>query len=105
MKSKFVITLALATGFTGGLASHYLLPVTVHAQARDIRQQIWAHEFVVADESGTAREVIGIEKDGKPSMEFLRRNGQVQTVRFNEGLSSVYVGGGPRNPTLLPIKP
>jgi hypothetical protein len=100
-----MLTLALAAGFAGGLASNYLLPGTVHAQAREIPQQIWAHEFVVADESGAAQEVIGIEKDGKPSMEFLKPNGRVRTVRFNEGLQSVYVGYGPRNPTLLPIKP
>jgi hypothetical protein len=105
MNNRAMLALALAAGFAGGLASNYLLPGTVHAQAREIPQQVWAHEFVVADQSGAAQEVIGIEKDGKPSMEFLERNGRIRTVRFNDGFASPYVGAGPRNPTLLPIKP
>jgi len=100
-----MLMLALAAGFTGGLASHYLFPPTAHAQDRDVPRQVWPHKFVVADESRKPLEVIGIEKDGKPATEFSLPNGRVQAVRFNTGFNSIYVGGGPRHPTLLPIKP
>lgn len=105
MRQQNMLMLALVAGFAGGLASHYLFPPTAHAQGRVIPQQIWAHEFVVADGSGKALEVIGIERDGKPSMEFLMPDGKVRTVRFSNGFSSPYVGYGPRNPSLLPIQP
>src|SRR5579863_3949310 len=105
MRDKTMLGLALVAGFVGGMASQYLFSTTVHAQTTDIPQQIWAHEFVLADQSGTALEAIGVEKDGRPSMEFLRPNGKVQAIRFNDGLNSIYVGAGPRQKTLLPIKP
>jgi hypothetical protein len=105
MRKQTIIMASLVGGFIGGLASHYVFPATAQAQVRNIPQQIWAHEFVVADATGEALEAIGIEKDGRPSTEFVRRDGQVQAIRFNIGLNSIYVGAGPRHPTLLPTKP
>jgi hypothetical protein len=106
MKSRLLLVVVASTaGIAGGLISNWLLPRVAHAQNRDIPNQVWAHEFVLADKDGVALEVIGIERDGLPSMEFLKRDGRVRTVRFNDGLSNVYLGGGPRHPNLLPIKP
>jgi hypothetical protein len=91
---------ASTAGFAGGLISNWLLPHVANAQNRDIPNQVWAHEFVLADKDGTALEVIGIERDGLPSMEFLKRDGRVRTVRSNDGFSSISVGGGPRQKQL-----
>jgi len=105
-KSRLLLVVIASTaGFVGGLISNCLLPHVAHAQNRDIPSQVWAHEFVLAGKDGVAVEVIGIERDGLPSMEFRKRDGRIKTVRFHDGSSSVYVGGGPRHPTLLPIKP
>jgi len=101
MSRVLLVVVASTAGFAGGLISNWLLPHVAHAQDRNIPNQLWAHEFVLADKDGTAVEVIGIERDGRPSMEFLKRNGRVQTVRFG----GMYVGNGPRHPTLLPLKP
>jgi len=98
----FLILIAASAGFLGGLIPNWFVPHVVRAQNREIPDQVWAHEFVLAGKDGAAEEVIGIEYDGKPSIEFLKRNGKVQTVRFN---GSTYVVNGPRHPTLLPIKP
>ena len=103
MKSKLLLMVVSSlAGFAGGLISNWFLPRPAYAQNREIPRQVWAHEFVLADKDGTAVEVIGIERDGQPSMEFLKRDGRVRTVRFN---GSPYVGGGPRHPALLPITP
>ena len=69
MKSKFTITLALTAGFIGGLASRYLGPAPVYAQAPPSPQEIRARKFVLVDETGAARGVFGIEGNGTPIIE------------------------------------
>lgn len=97
-----LLPVALTAGLAGGLISNWFVPHVAHAQNQEIPNQVWAHEFVLADKAGTAVEVIGIEQDGKASIEFLKKNDDVQAVRFN---GNIYVLHRPRHPTLLPIKP
>jgi len=68
MNTKFAITLALAAGFIGGLASRYSGPARVFAQAPASPQEIRAQKFVLVDETGVARGVFGIEKNGTPQI-------------------------------------
>jgi hypothetical protein len=75
MNGKFSITLALAAGFIGGVASHYLMPTPVHAQAETpALQEIRAHKFVLVDEHGVARGVFGFQNDGSPNIELMTGN-------------------------------
>jgi hypothetical protein len=105
MNSKITVTFALAAGFLGGFASRFSDATRVKAGGPEFPQMVRAHEFVLVDKTNTALFAIGVESDGKPSIEILNPDGKVRTVRFNGGLNSIYVGAGPRKPTLLPLQP
>jgi hypothetical protein len=109
MSTKFTITLALAAGFIGGLASRYLRPAQVYAQAPASPQDIRAQKFVLVDENGVARGVFGFEASGAPAIEIIDSKGEVFATEFGKW-SYAYGAGrkhppGPKHPTLLPIKP
>jgi hypothetical protein len=75
MNSKFSIAFALSAGFIGGIASHYLMPMPVHAQAETpAPQEIRAHKFVLVDEQGVARGVFGFYDNGNPNIELMTGN-------------------------------
>ena len=109
MSTRFTITLALAAGFMGGLATRYLRPTPVYAQAPAAPQEVRAQKFVLVDENGIARGVFGIEVNGTPAIEMIDANGDVFAAEFGKW-SYAYGAGrrhppGPKHPTLLPIKP
>lgn len=110
MNTKFTIALALAAGFIGGDASRYFEPAPVFAQAPAAPQEIRAQKFVLVDETGAARGVFGIEENGTPQIEVIGDKGHVFASLFRSwsmvhGLMGESGSHGPRNPTLLPIKP
>lgn len=69
MKTMLTAVLGLFAGFIGGTISHSLFaPTIVRAQAQP-SAEIRAQKFVLADENGTARAVVGIDKDGRPAIQ------------------------------------
>ncbi|SPF35687.1 exported hypothetical protein [Candidatus Sulfopaludibacter sp. SbA4] len=109
MNAKFTITLALAAGFLGGLASRYLGPAPVYAQAPASPPEIRAQKFVLVDEAGVARGVFGIETNGAPEIEITGSRGRVYACAFRSwslihGFLTESASPGPKKPTLLPVK-
>jgi hypothetical protein len=84
MSTRFTITLALAAGFMGGLATRYLRPTPVYAQAPAAPQEVRAQKFVLVDENGIARGVFGIEVNGTPAIEMIDANGDVFAAEFGK---------------------
>jgi len=82
MKSRFTTVLALAAGFTGGLASRYIEPLPVSANAPATLQEIRAQKFILVDETGLPRAVFGIEENGSPEVEVIDSKGRVSACWF-----------------------
>jgi hypothetical protein len=60
MSTKTTLAFAVAAGFIGGIASQHLTPAPVWAQDQGVvQQEIRAHKFVLVDETGEDRGVIG----------------------------------------------
>lgn len=109
MNTKLTVTLALAAGFIGGLASRSYGPAPVHAQA-PAPHEIQAQKFVLVDETGLARGVFGIEENGTPQIEVIGHKGHVYASVFRSwsmvhGLMAESASPGPKKPTLLLTKP
>ncbi|GEM_PF-3278743 len=107
MNSKLTIALAVLAGFFGGLAAHYVIPPTVHAQASQTappQPEIRAQKFVLVEADGTPRGVFGIEANGAPVVEITNKKGHVFVPRWNS--TRFWEGSAPpypqRKPTLLP---
>jgi hypothetical protein len=111
MNSKLAFSLALAAGFTGGLASRYLEPAQVQAQAQIAPAEFRAQRFVLVDETGVTHGAFWIETNGAPELEVVDAKGRVFAAEF-KGWSQIHgffdAGTGmpsPKKPTLLAIKP
>src|SRR5579863_8560799 len=74
MTTKPTLALALAAGFIGGIASQYVMPAPVWAQA-SIPRDIRAHKFVLVDEAGVSRGVFGFDQYQRPSIELMDTQG------------------------------
>ena len=108
MSNKLTVTLALAAGFLGGFASHYLAEARVYAQSPAVPEKIRAHEFVLVDEAGFVRGVFGIETNGAPEIEVGDpRHMMVYEAKGWGAVHGLMSGGitGPKKPTLLSTKP
>lgn len=110
MNTKFSIALSLTAGFVGGLGSRYLAPAPVQAQQPTFPQEIRAQKFVLVDQGGEARGVFGIEKNGSPQIEVIGYKGRVFATVFRSwsmvhGLLAESASHGPKEPTLLSVKP
>ena len=110
MTTRFTVMLAPAAGFTGGLASRYSGPAPAYAQAPASPQEIRARKFVLVDQTGVARGVFGIEKNGGPQIEMIDSKGHVfatvfRSWRMIHGFMAESASPGPKEPTLLPVKP
>jgi len=105
MRTNFCILSALVAGFLGGLASRYIIPAPVHAQAPAVPEEVRAKKFVLVDEKGVARGVFGIERGGVPVVEIMDSKGRVWEARFQRPPSSLFpdVPQHPGTPALLPI--
>ena len=107
MSTKLTVTIALAAGFIGGLASRYYGTAPAYAQSPASPEEMRAQKFVLVDETGKARGVFGIEGNGAP--EIVDSKGHVfaskfEKWRYAEGTLTTSIPG-PKKPTLLPIKP
>ena len=80
MSPKTTIILALAAGFLGGTLSQRVMQV--HAQ--EIPQEIRAHRFVLVDESGVNRGVLGFGKDGSAGIEVMDKKNHVWGLQYND---------------------
>lgn len=115
MKTKFTVTLALAAGFVGGVVSRYVVagPALAYAQTsgptpENAAQIIRAHKFILVDETGMARGVFGIEKNGAPAIEIADDEHVFHSVfqpLFLHGIGRVPAPAVPKPLTLLPVKP
>jgi hypothetical protein len=111
MSSKFTITIALAAGFIGGIASRRLRPSPVYAQAPAPPQEIRAQRFVLVDEAGVARGAFGIETNGAPELEIADPKSHVFACGFKPWsqvhglLIDETWSPGPKKPTLRVSKP
>jgi hypothetical protein len=78
MSTKTTLVLALAAGFLGGIASQHVLPASVWAQDQIVPLEIRAHKFVLVDDDGVSRGVLGFGvKKGKmdPTIEMMDAKG------------------------------
>jgi hypothetical protein len=108
MRPKSTLALAVAAGFVGGLAAHYLVSTPVYAQSPASAQEIRAHEFILVDKTGTPRGVFGIEENGTPMIEMADSNGHVFAPLMQSwgSAGSMFRSlAWPKKPTLLSIKP
>ena len=80
MSTKTTIALAIAAGFIGGIASQRIVPAPVWAQT-SVLQEIRAHKFVLVDEAGVSRGVMGFDKYQRPSIEMMDTKGQTWFFR------------------------
>lgn len=72
MNTRTTVALALAAGFLGGIASQYIMPAPVWAQAQtSVPREIRAHTFVLVDEAGVSRGVFGFDKNRRPTIELM----------------------------------
>lgn len=81
MNRALNLTLALTAGMLGGLLSHYLAPISVHAQAQPAApKDIRAQSFVVVDVNnnvvGTFRASEGRQPGRAPSVVLLDPDGR-----------------------------
>jgi hypothetical protein len=82
MNTKTTVAIALAAGFIGGMASPRLVPAPVWAQEQvSVRQEIRAHKFVLVDEAGVSRGVLGFDKYQRPSIEMMDVKGNTWGFR------------------------
>jgi len=111
MNSRLAFLLALAAGFTGGLASRCLEPAQVHAQAQTAPSELRAQRFVLVDQAGVTHGAFLIETNGAPELEVTDAKGRVFAAQFRgwsqiHGFFAAETGmPGPKKPTLLAIKP
>lgn len=83
MSNKTTLTLALAAGFIGGIASQRIAPASVHAQTQTPPLEIRAQSFVVVDQGGLPRGAFGIDRqNGWPIVEITDPNGHAYWARF-----------------------
>lgn len=76
MTTKTTIAVALAAGFIGGLASQRIVPTLVWAQEQaTVPQEIRARRFVIVDEAGVSRGVLGFDKHQRPNIELMDAKG------------------------------
>jgi len=76
MTAKTTIAVALAAGFIGGLASQRIVPTLVWAQEQaSVPLEIRAHKFVIVDEAGVSRGVLGFDKHQRPNIELMDPKG------------------------------
>jgi hypothetical protein len=109
MSTRITVTIALAAGFIGGLASRYCGTAPAYAQSPASLEEMRAQKFVLVDGTGKARGVFGIENNGAPVIEIIDSKGHVfaskfEKWRYAEGTLTMSIPG-PKKPTLLPIKP
>lgn len=85
MSTRTTIAIALAAGFIGGIASQRIMPAPVHAQDQSqVTPEVRAHKFVLVDEAGVDRGVIGFaEFRGAPypTIELMDTAGRTWTMR------------------------
>jgi len=75
---KINITLALVAGLFGGVASRYLTPAPVFAQAQaPIPKEIKAQKFVIVNEEGKALGIFGFDRYGTPMVKLTDQNGRI----------------------------
>jgi len=99
MNTKTTISLAIAAGFLGGIASQSISPIMAHAQAQPpIPKEIRAESFVIVDENGLPRGAFGIDKKGFPMVEATDAKGHVYWIRWGES----FFGKG--KPSLAPLQ-
>jgi len=77
MNRKVNITLALVAGLLGGLASRYLTPTPVLAQAQaPVPKEIRAQRFVIVNERGVPLGMFGFDRDGVPMVKLIDEGGR-----------------------------
>ena len=111
MNTRFIIPLAVAAGFAGGVASQ-CLGRAVHAQS-PMALEIRAQKFILIDKTGAPRGVFGVESNGNPEVEIKNAKGEVLACGFQRWavmhhgvLTPDFTASpGPKVPTLLPMNP
>jgi hypothetical protein len=77
MDRRLNVTLALIAGLVGGLASRYLTPIPVFAQAETpIPKELKARQFVIVNQEGKALGVFGLDPDGTPMIKLIDERGR-----------------------------
>lgn len=84
MNAGITIAVALVTGFVGGLSSRFVGLMPVHAQAPALPHELRAHKFILVDETGVARGVLGIETNGAPDIEATDSRGRIGASAFRQ---------------------
>ena len=80
MSNRTTVILALAAGFVGGMTSQRIAPVPAWAQgSAPVPPEIRAHKFVLVDEAGVDRGVLGFGKKGAPALEMMDLKGRRRT--------------------------
>lgn len=83
MSNRTTVTIALAAGFIGGIASQRIIPALVHAQTQTPAPEIRAQSFVVVDAKGVPRGAFGIDaKKDWPTVEITDPEGHAYWARF-----------------------
>jgi hypothetical protein len=83
MSTKASVALAVAAGFMGGAASHYLMVPPVYAQAQGTTsQETRSQRFVLVDENGVTRGVFGFHPDGSPDVQISYGKGNIFSARW-----------------------
>jgi hypothetical protein len=84
MSTKTTIVLALAAGFIGGIVSQRIVPASVWAEEQvSVSPEIRAHKFVLVDEAGVSRGVLGFDRYQRPNIELMDVKGQTWGFRTN----------------------
>ena len=99
MNHKTCIVLALGGGLLGGAASQSIVSTLVFAQSQaPVVQEIRARRFVLVDETGAERGVLGFAGNGNPNLEVMDQKGRIwgfqpNPFRHDKVLSSADAAG------------
>jgi hypothetical protein len=78
MNRKMHLGLSLAAGLLGGLLSHYVSPVLVHAaQAAPPPKEVRAQSFLLVNDDGSPAGLFGFDLNGHPNIKLFDRTGKV----------------------------
>jgi hypothetical protein len=76
--NKPTVALSLAAGLLGGVASRYLAPDLVHAQAQTLPpKEIRAQSFVLVNDKGVPFGLFGFSPRGAPVITLVDERGRV----------------------------
>lgn len=74
---KLNLALALAVGFVGGAASHYLIPAPVRAEAPPpVPAEVRARSFLLVNEQGSVLGKFTVDRGGRPSIRLFDSTGR-----------------------------